>query len=97
MLIMILITHVFFRDIGLQAKIDEESTDYEDILQDVFMDSYNNLTLKTLYILRHFVNSHHDILLKTDDDSYIGVCELIFIARYFSCAHTNHFKSFQCL
>ena len=45
MLILILKTHVRFRDIGLQAKIDEESTDYEDILQDVFMDSDTDIAV----------------------------------------------------
>ena len=63
------------RDLGLQAQLDEEASDYEDILQDMFFDSYNNLTIKTLYILRHFVHSDHDYLLKTDDDSYIGIRE----------------------
>ena len=88
MLILILKTHVRFRDIGLQAKIDEESTDYEDILQDVFMDSYNNLTLKTLSALKLALgsggvvagNDHNgrgdrgpDYLMLLDDDTYVNI------------------------
>ena len=47
---------------------------FKDILVDPFYDAYNNLTLKTLYIMRYFkLTPRFDVLLKTDDDSYIGL------------------------
>ncbi len=45
-----------------------------DILLDRVEESYHNLTLKTLALLRHFVrNEEEEYLLKADDDSYVGI------------------------
>ena len=45
-----------------------------DILFDRVEESYYNLTLKTLALLRHFVRDEEDeYLLKADDDSYVGI------------------------
>ena len=57
-----------------------ESASFGDILLDSFEDSYNNLTVKTLYMLRHykliFRLTDFEYFLKTDDDSFIFVGEL---------------------
>ena len=56
---------------------------YEDILQEDFVDSYNNLTLKSILTLKYYANLKKDklLLLKTDDDSYVHVGELIFVGQ----------------
>ncbi len=53
--------------------ISEESNIFGDLLQDDFVDSYNNLTLKTVHMLRHFKFEQHKHFLKTDDDSFVGI------------------------
>jgi hypothetical protein len=48
---------------------------FQDILQEDFVDSYNNLTLKTILTVKYFVSLNKDklLLLKTDDDSYVHI------------------------
>ena len=60
----------------LQNNLVKENIRYGDILQEPFIDSYNNLTLKTLYILKYFNHAldkdpENKFLLKCDDDSYV--------------------------
>ncbi len=57
----------------VQSKIEAEADEFGDILQDNFIDSYNNLTVKTLHILRFFSFSDSGNILKTDDDSFINL------------------------
>lgn len=64
-----------------QHRVDlaSESTAQEDILQASFQDSYRNLTLKTLSGL-NWVNRYCPMaryVLKTDDDVYVNVPELV--------------------
>ena len=40
----------------LQDEIENEFNEYGDILQDSFLDSYNNLTIKSIHILKYFVS-----------------------------------------
>ena len=40
----------------LQEAIENEFNEYGDILQDSFLDSYNNLTIKSVHILKYFVS-----------------------------------------
>ena len=50
------------------------------MLQKPFIDSYKNLTIKTLEILKWYLQKKHvDIpyLLKTDDDMYIDVRDTV--------------------
>lgn len=67
-----------------ESLIEEEHAKHGDILQESFLDSYNNLTLKSIHILKHFVirsaNDETNFLLKTDDDSYVhtkGLYDLV--------------------
>ena len=60
----------------LQSNLEKEHRKFGDILQEPFKDTYNNLTLKSIFILKYFVsasirNSESYFLLKTDDDSFI--------------------------
>ena len=59
----------------VQADVEEEAREFGDLLQDRFVDTYNNLTIKTLHILRYFLfeETGCQYLMKTDDDSYVGV------------------------
>lgn len=61
------------------ADLSSESAAHRDILQASFQDSYRNLTLKTLSGL-NWVNKYCPMaryILKTDDDVYVNVPELV--------------------
>ncbi|RZB41455.1 Galactosyl T domain containing protein, partial [Asbolus verrucosus] len=64
------------QNISLQNEIEEESAIFGDIIQEGFVDNYNNLTLKSLMMLK-LVNSHCKSsvtnFLKSDDDSYVNL------------------------
>lgn len=57
----------------------EESTSFEDIIQEAFFDSYNNLTIKSVMMLKwvqHHCSSAH-FLMKVDDDVYLNLPVLV--------------------
>ncbi|XP_054279363.1 beta-1,3-galactosyltransferase 1-like [Macrosteles quadrilineatus] len=59
----------------LQAKVVEESGIYDDIIQEGFVDSYNNLTIKSVMMLK-WVQQHCSsarFLMKSDDDIYLNL------------------------
>lgn len=59
----------------LAKKIEKENQMYGDIIQGDFLDTYRNLTLKTLFILDWTSRNCNKakFLLKTDDDIFINV------------------------
>jgi hypothetical protein len=62
----------------IQIQIETESKQYGDILQIDIMDSYENLTMKVVGLLK-WVNDHCsqvDFILKVDDDVYVNVKNL---------------------
>ena len=62
----------------VQSEIEKESRDHGDVLQVDIIDSYNNLTRKSVSLL-NWVNSkcsHVDFVLKVDDDTYTNVYNL---------------------
>uniref|UniRef100_A0A1B6CA38 Hexosyltransferase n=2 Tax=Clastoptera arizonana TaxID=38151 RepID=A0A1B6CA38_9HEMI len=63
----------------IEAGISMESEMYGDIIQGKFVDSYDNLTLKTVSILEWVDNycSHARFVLKTDDDMFINMPKLL--------------------
>ena len=69
----------------MQSKLEEESAEHGDILQETFQDSYNNLTLKSIFILKYYVgvadNLGNKFLLKTDDDSFVHLEALWDLAK----------------
>ena len=61
-----------------QFKIQEESNKYGDIVQESFVDTYQNLTIKSLMLLKWFEQNCHQTqyVMKTDDDMYINLPKL---------------------
>ena len=59
----------------IETQIKEEYFEYRDILKEPFADTYNNLTLKSVFILKHFVTHRVRLryLLKVDDDSFVNI------------------------
>ena len=70
----------------LQHELKQEHKHYGDILQDSFIDSYNNLTIKSIHVLKYFNSVCNQIgnkfLLKTDDDSFIHLEGLWRVLKY---------------
>jgi beta-1,3-galactosyltransferase 1 len=62
-----------------QEEIQKESQRYLDILQEDFVDTYANLTLKSMFMLKFVENSADDIkyVMKVDDDSYLNLKRLV--------------------
>lgn len=67
----------------LQDKLKSESEEYGDIIQESFVDSYANLSVKSLMLLKWFNHNcdNTQYLLKTDDDMYINLNKLYQIAQ----------------
>ncbi|ELU11600.1 hypothetical protein CAPTEDRAFT_36919, partial [Capitella teleta] len=62
-----------------QEALSEESAMYGDILQEDYVDSYRNLSLKALSALR-FINAqcqHARFVLKCDDDIFVNIFALV--------------------
>ena len=74
-----------FDDYEVQSKLEEESAEHGDILQETFQDSYNNLTIKSIFILKYYVGAADSLgnkfLLKTDDDSFVHLEALWDLAK----------------
>ena len=70
----------------LQSQLEAEHAEHDDILQEPFVDTYNNLTLKSIHILKYFVRMNanakpNQFLLKTDDDSFVHLEALWDLAK----------------
>ena len=60
-----------------QDLIEKEANEYHDILQEDFIDTYNNLTLKSMFILKFARKlDFMKYLMKVDDDSYVNLKRL---------------------
>nr|CAI5850988.1 unnamed protein product [Callosobruchus analis] len=69
----------------LNNNIEKEQEIYGDIIRGKFIDTYDNLTLKTISVLEWVDNycSKASFVLKTDDDMFINVSRLLaFIAKH---------------
>lgn len=70
----------------MQDSIEDESNLHGDIIQENFIDSYNNLTLKSVMLLK-YISQHCDkveFILKSDDDMFVHVQNLLMLVRQFS-------------
>ncbi|XP_066299829.1 beta-1,3-galactosyltransferase 1-like [Branchiostoma lanceolatum] len=65
-------------DPNMQALVEKENDMYGDIIQEDFVDTYHNLTLKTVMCLRWVSNycAHSKYFMKTDDDMYVSFANL---------------------
>ncbi|XP_017040743.1 beta-1,3-galactosyltransferase 1 [Drosophila ficusphila] len=62
------------------SRIHTEAEQYNDIIQENFVDSYNNLTLKSVMALKHISRSCSNssaFFLKCDDDTFVNVPNLL--------------------
>lgn len=66
-------------DKALQVALETESASYRDILQEDFIDSYNNLTLKTMMAFRWASTfcQKAEFVMKTDDDMFVNINGLL--------------------
>lgn len=64
---------------SIEDSLEAESYMYSDIIRGRFIDSYNNLTLKTISSLEWVDTycSRAAFVLKTDDDMFINVLRLM--------------------
>ncbi|XP_066962296.1 beta-1,3-galactosyltransferase 5-like [Macrobrachium rosenbergii] len=62
------------KNIALQEEVDKESDKYNDIIQYDFIDSYNNLTYKTMSLLKWVVDRCPQVpfIAKIDDDVVVN-------------------------
>ncbi|XP_035657743.1 beta-1,3-galactosyltransferase 1-like [Branchiostoma floridae] len=65
-------------DPKMQALVQKENEQFGDIIQEDFVDTYHNLTLKTVMCLRWVSNycAHSKFFMKTDDDMYVSFANL---------------------
>lgn len=69
-------------DNDTQIRITNESEEYGDIIQESFLDSYNNLTVKTIMMLKWMnINCIDKVkyLMKCDDDTFVNVPNLLHV------------------
>lgn len=64
---------------SLQTDLERESSIHKDIIQQNFLDSYRNLTLKTVTALKWASDycGHAEFLMKTDDDVFVNTEALL--------------------
>ncbi|KAH8243514.1 hypothetical protein KR032_008159, partial [Drosophila birchii] len=70
------------RETELSRQLLEEADKHNDIIQEDFIDSYRNLTLKTVLALKHVSSSCSNTtayVFKTDDDAFVNVPNLLHI------------------
>ena len=63
----------------LQNDVYVESDKYQDVIQEGFHDSYLNLTLKSVFLLK-WVTTYCPVasfVLKTDDDMFVNIANLV--------------------
>ena len=65
-----------------QDEITKEASLYQDLLQANMVDHYYNLTLKSIFSLKFFLNQSNfedlpQYLMKTDDDNYVNMPQLL--------------------
>ncbi|KAH0553605.1 beta-1,3-galactosyltransferase 1-like isoform X1 [Cotesia glomerata] len=67
----------------LNAAILDENYEYGDIIQEKFIDTYNNLTVKSVMMLKWvtIMCPQATFLMKTDDDMYVNVPALVKVIR----------------
>ena len=81
------VRHIFLfgkvKDMKIQDKILKESMTYNDVVQESFIDSYENLTYKTIMGFKWASLQCPKVkfVLKTDDDMFVNIPAVLNIAR----------------
>lgn len=79
--------HVFLigqsADAEIQTKLEEENRQHNDIVQGYFQDSYQNLTIKSLYLLKWASENCQGVsfVFKLDDDVYAVLEDIRFYLK----------------
>jgi beta-1,3-galactosyltransferase 1 len=63
----------------LQASLEQEHEQYNDLVQHNFIDSFANLTLKTTFLLKWILSNEcqtSKFIFKTDDDTLVNPTQL---------------------
>ena len=76
--VVFLLGHIGNDTSPLQVNVTKEFEEFDDIIQEDFIDSYANLTVKSLMLLKGFKQHCKNVpyVLKTDDDMYINLKNL---------------------
>lgn len=76
---------------SIKLKLDEESKQYGDIVQENFDDIYKNIRLKAMSMLRWAVNfcPQARYVIRTDDDVKVDMAALVSVLRRKSQQHEN--------
>lgn len=72
------------RSNGTQQSLVDESSTHGDLIQEDFLDTYNNLTLKSLMLLKWISRFNGDTdrvkyVMKCDDDTFLNVPNLVHV------------------
>lgn len=83
-------------DKGLNKKVEEESNQHHDILLEDFIDTYKNLTLKTIMGVKYAATycGGANFVMKTDDDMYVNYNSLVTYLASANTPKTNHLAGF---
>ncbi|KAK6634389.1 hypothetical protein RUM43_011790 [Polyplax serrata] len=67
----------------LQEAVEEESRVHKDVIQENFVDSYNNLTLKSVAMLKYVKNHCENVefIFKCDDDMFVYLPNLLTLIK----------------
>ena len=74
-------------------SLEEEIHTYKDILQADFKDTYANLTLKSMFMLKYGADLPVDqvrYIMKVDDDSYVNLKRLMVYTEIFEKRCNQH-------
>lgn len=74
------------KNLSVQASVVQEAEKHNDLIQADFVDSYQNLTFKSMLMLKwtsEYCADRVHFLLKTDDDMYINLANLLQSASKF--------------
>ncbi|TRY77994.1 hypothetical protein TCAL_11892, partial [Tigriopus californicus] len=73
---------------SINTRVLKESDEFGDILLEDFIDTYDNLTIKSTLMLKYFHNNDigTKVIFKADDDVFVNPTELLRQVRYWSYA-----------
>ncbi|KAJ8942679.1 hypothetical protein NQ314_010001 [Rhamnusium bicolor] len=73
----------------IQNKLEDESRQYQDLVQGSFIDSYHNLTYKHVMALKYVVYhcAKAEFILKVDDDVFVNIPNLKKFIETYNCQH----------